>query len=438
MSRGLLHSVIWIPPVLLILCAMPDYLYEGTGVFTAHYVREMELTTLAAGVSNVSGNSSQQELPYAAWESALIIIAVGAIILSTVVGNILVVFAIFTSRALRAPQNLFLVSLASADILVGALIIPFSLAKEVMGYWHFGNVWCSMYLALDILFCTSSIVHLCAISIDRYWSVTRAVRYNLRRTPKRIKSMIAVIWVVSAVISFPPLLKTNTLKERRCDLNDDTWYVLFSCTVSFFLPCIIMIFLYCRIYRVAKHRASTVSNLKNGHSGCNDMPPGVCYHQECLDQHSPPHHQDADDMDLEESTSSIHRFSEPTHHGPTNIASNARVKRLSWNINRGPPKRDRSISISQSRLQQLREKRITFVLAVVIGGFVICWFPFFFTYSLESVCRGRCGISDALFNFFFWVGYCNSSLNPVIYTVFNRDFRKAFRKLLLRTSKRTM
>lgn len=416
---------------------MLDYLW-----CVSWHVTKMDLPFAAAGISgNVSGNSSHPELrswPYAAWESALIIMAVGSIILSTVLGNILVVLAIFTSRALRAPQNLFLVSLASADILVGALIIPFSLAKEVMGYWHFGNVWCSMYLALDILFCTSSIVHLCAISIDRYWSVTRAVRYNLRRTPKKIKSMIAVIWVVSAVISFPPLLKTNNITEWRCDLNDDTWYVLFSCTVSFFLPCIIMIFLYCRIYKVAKHRASTVSNLKNGLSGCDDMPPDMCYHPKCLDQHNPHHHQDTDEMDLEESTSSTRRFSESAHHGPTNITSNAKVKKLSWNINRGQPKRDRSISISQSRLQQLREKRLTFVLAVVIGGFVICWFPFFFTYSLESVCRGRCGISDALFNFFFWVGYCNSSLNPVIYTVFNRDFRKAFRKLLIRTPKRTM
>ncbi|XP_069810619.1 alpha-2Db adrenergic receptor-like [Dendropsophus ebraccatus] len=401
----------------------------------------MELTTLAAGISNVSGNSSQPELnswPYAAWESALIIFAVGAIILSTVVGNILVVLAIFTSRALRAPQNLFLVSLASADILVGALIIPFSLAKEVMGYWHFGNVWCSMYLALDILFCTSSIVHLCAISMDRYWSITKAVKYNLKRTPKRIKSMIAIIWIISAVISFPPLLKTNTLEEWRCDLNDDTWYVLFSCTVSFFLPCIIMIFLYCRIYKVAKHRASTVSNLKNGLSGCSNLPPGICYHEDCCDQQNPHSNLDADEMDLEESTSSIHRFPESAHHGPTNNASNAKVKRLSWSINRGQQKRDRSISISQTRLQQLREKRLTFVLAVVIGGFVICWFPFFFTYSLDSVCREKCGISDALFNFFFWIGYCNSSLNPVIYTVFNRDFRKAFRKLLVRNPKRTM
>nr|1HLL_A Chain A, ALPHA-2A ADRENERGIC RECEPTOR [synthetic construct]1HOF_A Chain A, ALPHA-2A ADRENERGIC RECEPTOR [synthetic construct] len=32
---------------------------------------------------------------------------------------------------------------------------------------------------------TSSIVHLCAISLDRYWSITQAIEYNLKRTPRR-------------------------------------------------------------------------------------------------------------------------------------------------------------------------------------------------------------------------------------------------------------
>jgi len=35
-----------------------------------------------------------------------------------------------------------------------------------------------------------------------------------------------------------------------------------------------------------------------------------------------------------------------------------------------------------------------------------------------------------LFAVIFWLGYCNSALNPVIYTVFNRDFRAAFRRML--------
>lgn len=69
--------------------------------------------------------------PHSQLASVFIMLVVTVIILGTVVGNVLVVVAVFTSRALRAPQNLFLVSLASADILVATLVIPFSLANEV-------------------------------------------------------------------------------------------------------------------------------------------------------------------------------------------------------------------------------------------------------------------------------------------------------------------
>lgn len=69
--------------------------------------------------------------PHSQVASVFIVLVVTVIILGTVVGNVLVVVAVFTSRALRAPQNLFLVSLACADILVATLVIPFSLANEV-------------------------------------------------------------------------------------------------------------------------------------------------------------------------------------------------------------------------------------------------------------------------------------------------------------------
>lgn len=227
----------------------------------------MDLTQLSLLLGNVSNVENTTDAPFALPHTeaatALIILVVTVIISVTIVGNVLVIVAVLTSRALRAPQNLFLVSLASADILVATLVIPFSLVNEVMGYWYFGSTWCAFYLALDVLFCTSSIVHLCAISLDRYWSVTKAVSYNLKRTPKRIKSMIAVVWIISAIISFPPLLMTKH-DERECLLNDETWYILSSCLVSFFAPGLIMILVYCKIYKVAKQRSSTVFVAKNG------------------------------------------------------------------------------------------------------------------------------------------------------------------------------
>ncbi|TEA25086.1 hypothetical protein DBR06_SOUSAS6010068, partial [Sousa chinensis] len=218
----------------------------------------------SGGAANASGAAwGPPPGQYSAGAVAGLAAVVGFLIVFTVVGNVLVVIAVLTSRALRAPQNLFLVSLASADILVATLVMPFSLANELMAYWYFGQVWCGVYLALDVLFCTSSIVHLCAISLDRYWSVTQAVEYNLKRTPRRVKATIVAVWLISAVISFPPLVSLYRQPDGaaypQCGLNDETWYILSSCIGSFFAPCLIMGLVYARIYRVAKLRTRTLS-----------------------------------------------------------------------------------------------------------------------------------------------------------------------------------
>uniref|UniRef100_A0A8C2TC98 G-protein coupled receptors family 1 profile domain-containing protein n=1 Tax=Coturnix japonica TaxID=93934 RepID=A0A8C2TC98_COTJA len=191
----------------------------------------------AVTLPNTSGNGSQDSSPpHSPVATGLILLAVLIVLLATLVGNVLVVAAVSTSRALRAPQNLFLVSLASADILVAVLILPFSLAKEVMGYWYFGSLWCSLYLALDVMLCTASILHLCAISLDRYWAVTRAARLNLRRSPGRVKGMIGAVWAAATLVALPPLFKARP-RARQCELIEETWYVLASCVASFFAPC---------------------------------------------------------------------------------------------------------------------------------------------------------------------------------------------------------
>lgn len=381
-----------------------------------------------------------------------------------------------------------------------------------MGYWYFGSTWCSFYLALDVLFCTSSIVHLCAISLDRYWSVTKAVSYNRKRTPKRIKAMISIVWLISIVISSPPLLMTqkeedleteeeeSDARRQECVLINQTWYILSSCLVSFFAPGVIMILVYCKIYRVAKQRASTVFVAKNvmerqqsQSETCFVATGRTCQRSESqyeldsprpanqhscsnMDSNSSCSHRrgELDDIDLEErsceadvktssSFSSVLRFPRragggvKTEEGKDAEGASNKLKPppspvpppscISWASSEhcshhfllpSPvPLRSRQSSLSKNKVAQMREKRFTFVLAVVMGVFVLCWFPFFFTYSLHAVCREKCTIPDTLFNLFFWIGYCNSCLNPIIYTIFNRDFRRAFKKILFETHKRT-
>ncbi|XP_061691388.1 alpha-2Db adrenergic receptor [Syngnathoides biaculeatus] len=396
---------------------------------------------------DVNGTGAPLEWPHTAPAAAVIVSVVIVIVSVTIVGNVLVIVAVLTSRALRAPQNLFLVSLASADILVATLVIPFSLVNEVMGYWYFGSTWCAFYLALDVLLCTSSIVHLCAISLDRYWSVTKAVSYNLKRTPKRIKSMIAMVWLISAVISFPPLLMTKHDDERECLINDETWYILSSCVVSFFAPGLIMILVYCKIYKVAKQRSSTVFVAKNGLERQPSQSETCFVGKDRFETESPssqssgspPQRQgELDDIDLEESCcppDGKARSSNPPQNCRVSWAS-SRTSHLEPE-HKHPAGRQHAAAVNKTKVAQMREKRFTFVLAVVMGVFVLCWFPFFFTYSLHAICRDSCYIPGTLFNLFFWIGYCNSSVNPIIYTIFNRDFRKAFKKIIWPTPKRT-
>lgn len=83
------------------------------------------------------------------------------------------------------------------------------------------------------------------------------------------------------------------------------------------------------------------------------------------------------------------------------------------------------------RLQQhrKRERRATATITVIVVAFIVCWLPFSVLYLIDKLCS--CGIKeDEIFAVIFWMGYCNSAMNPILYAIINRDFRKAFHNLL--------
>lgn len=83
------------------------------------------------------------------------------------------------------------------------------------------------------------------------------------------------------------------------------------------------------------------------------------------------------------------------------------------------------------RIARKKEKRATLILGLIMGSFIACWLPFFFLYILTPMCTG-CNIPESAFDIAFWLGYMNSALNPAIYTIFNKDFRRAFRRILFK------
>lgn len=75
------------------------------------------------------------------------------------------------------------------------------------------------------------------------------------------------------------------------------------------------------------------------------------------------------------------------------------------------------------------EQKATKVLGLVFFTFVLCWSPFFILNIIFAACP-QCQVPEHVVNTCLWLGYVSSTINPIIYTIFNRTFRAAFIRLL--------
>ncbi|KAI5693871.1 hypothetical protein M8J75_007057 [Diaphorina citri] len=86
--------------------------------------------------------------------------------------------------------------------------------------------------------------------------------------------------------------------------------------------------------------------------------------------------------------------------------------------------------ISDSTPNMKRERKAARTLGIIMSAFLACWLPFFIWYLGSSLCGPKCSTPRVIVVLVFWTGYFNSSLNPLIYAYFNREFRIAFKKTL--------
>lgn len=83
----------------------------------------------------------------------------------------------------------------------------------------------------------------------------------------------------------------------------------------------------------------------------------------------------------------------------------------------------------KQKISLSKERRAARTLGIIMGVFCVCWLPFFLMYVILPFCSSCCP-SEKIVNFITWLGYINSALNPIIYTIFNLEYRRAFKKLL--------
>ncbi|XP_042310090.1 histamine H2 receptor [Sceloporus undulatus] len=206
------------------------------------------------------------------WEKVLIGIVLTVLVVVTVCGNVMVCLVVSFNRKLRSLTNCFIVSLAFTDLLLGLLVLPFSATYEIFSHeWPLGITWCNIYISLDVMLCTASILNLFVISLDRYYAITAPLRYPTVVTPLWAAVAMVLIWVVSLMVSFLPIhlgWNTNdtTIQNTRlvdgkqeCKLEVNTLYVLVDGLLTFYLPLVVMCITYYRIFKIAREQAKRIN-----------------------------------------------------------------------------------------------------------------------------------------------------------------------------------
>ncbi|XP_042816362.1 5-hydroxytryptamine receptor 7 isoform X3 [Panthera tigris] len=405
---------------------LPDLSPDGAGPvagsWAPHLLRGVPEVTASpvptwdAPPDNASG--CWEQINYGRAEKVVIGSILTLITLLTIAGNCLVVISVCFVKKLRQPSNYLIVSLALADLSVAVAVMPFvSVTDLIGGKWIFGHFFCNVFIAMDVMCCTASIMTLCVISIDstqlgdrsnswdsgdvihdvllgqtgskplRYLGITRPLTYPVRQNGKCMAKMILSVWLLSASITLPPLFgwAKNVNDDKVCLISQDFGYTIYSTAVAFYIPMSVMLFMYYRIYKAARKSAAK------------------------------------------------HKFPGfPRPEEPDSIISlNGMVKLQKEveecaNLSRLLKHERKNISIFK------REQKAATTLGIIVGAFTVCWLPFFLLSTARPfICGTACScIPLWVERTFLWLGYANSLINPFIYAFFNRDLRTTYRSLL--------
>nr|XP_027206340.1 probable G-protein coupled receptor No18 [Dermatophagoides pteronyssinus] len=233
---------------------------------------------IASTHSTTSTNDNDDDDLWSRSHSEIIFRLIGAIIcvaliIVTIVGNVLVIIVVVRFHRMRTVTNILLASLAIADITVASLVMPFTVVYDLYRFWPWGPVLCHFWISCDVMCCTASILHLCCVAIDRFWAITRPLRYRSLISKRRLFCCILSIWLCSAAISFIPIfsgwyhsqgpINIFTLEYvNECGLDVNRIYATISSLTSFYLPLPIMFYVYLRILLVAERQSREIKQLE--------------------------------------------------------------------------------------------------------------------------------------------------------------------------------
>lgn len=387
----------------------------------------------AGGNNTTSSSSGSGSVPDLTLSYQIITsLLLGALILCSIFGNACVVAAIALERSLQNVANYLIGSLAVTDLMVSVLVLPMAALYQVLNKWTLGQEICDLFISLDVLCCTSSILHLCAIALDRYWAITDPIDYVNKRTPRRAAILISVTWLIGFSISIPPMLGWRSAEDRanpdECNISQDPGYTIYSTFGAFYIPLILMLVLYGRIFKAARFRIrKTVKKSETAKVAdkCLAVSPAVFHKRSNGEQaksSSPCVNGAVKHGEEGESLEIIEVISNSKTHLP--------LPNTPQSSSHGYENMNEKNTCAKRKIALARERKTVKTLGIIMGTFIFCWLPFFIVALVLPFCAESCYMPDWLGAVINWLGYSNSLLNPIIYAYFNKDFQSAFKKII--------
>lgn len=239
-----------------------------------------------------------------------------------------------------------------------------------------------------------------------------------------------VIWLLAALVSFVPISlglhrpdqplmfedKSNGMEYPICALELTPMYAVVSSCISFYVPCIIMIGIYCRWVFGLRQTVFLYISVVSIKIYWNRFFNVSCYI--CVNRFS--------------LSASDRLYCYAQKH----VRSIRAVTKVDENSNGKPyrsirrvkqPKKS-IIKYNQSSAYNASDHKAAITVGVIMGVFLLSWVPFFCVNIVASFCK-TC-IDDRTFKILSWLGYSNSAFNPIIYSIFNKEFRNAFKRIL--------
>eukprot|EP00061_Rhincodon_typus_P017158 g45729.t1 len=177
-----------------------------------------------------SGNRTEHSRKYQVASMALILLVCGV----GIVGNMLVVFVVLSTKHMRTPTNCYLVSLAVADLVVlMAAGLP-NITNTIYGSWVYGYMGCLSITYLQYLGINVSSCSITAFTIERYIAICHPMKAQFICTTSRAKKIILLVW---AFISLYCMMWLFLLDIKHTSYKDMTVVICdYRVSRKFYLP----------------------------------------------------------------------------------------------------------------------------------------------------------------------------------------------------------